>query len=156
MISRMYQLLPAKYKNIIFFVRSETVDQLGQKRIIHDYPNTQARYLEPQGTVTPPFKLEIFFSSDRWIEEYEAFKRAIEDPLPGRLILPTFGVFENMVALPARAESRQEAIGEIPVSVTFSATVERPAPTEAATSEQDVSSQAQTTRVEIQGAFANV
>jgi prophage DNA circulation protein len=149
-------MLQAKYKNVFFFVRRESVDQLGQKRIIHDYPNTQARYLEPQGTVPAQFTLEIFFSSPVWQLEYEIIKKAFEDPQPGRLVLPTFGVFENMVAMPARAESSQTAIGEISLTVTFSRTVERPSPTEATTSQEDVSEQAQAVRGGIQGAFTSV
>lgn len=155
-MSRIQNLLQAKYKNVQFFVRRESVDQLGQKRIIHDYPNTQARYLEPQGTVPSQFTLEIFFTGEFWQDEYEVFRQALEDPTPGRLVLPTFGVFENMVAIPASAESAQTAVGEIPLTVKFSSTVERPSPTTATTSEEDVSEQAQTTRVEIEEAFTSV
>lgn len=155
-MSRVRSLLQAKYKNITFLVRRESVDQLGQKRISHDYPNTQARYMEPQGTVPDQFTLEIFFTGEFWQDDYAVFKQAIEDPRPGRLVLPTFGVFENMVATPARAESAQTAIGEIPLTVTFSSTVERPSPTSATTSEEDVSEQSQTTRTEMQGAFTSV
>lgn len=156
MSSRLTGLLQAKYKNVTFGVRRESVDQLGQKRITHDYPNTQARYLEPQGTVPQQFTLEIFFSSDTFQTDYEVFRASIEDPQPGRLVLPTFGVIENVVAMPARAESVQTAIGEIPLTVTFSVTVERPSPTGATTSEEDVSEQSQVTRIEIQGAFTSV
>lgn len=155
-MTRLTQLLQAKYKNVTFLVRSESVDQLGQKRIIHDYPNTQARYVEPQGTVPPMFTIEIFFSSDTWIDDYNRFKAAIEDPKPGRLVIPTFGVFENMVAMPAKASSDQTAIGEIPLTVTFSSTVERPSPTSATTTKEDVSSQSETTRASVKEAFTSV
>lgn len=155
-MSRLITLLPAKYKLVPFFVRRESVDQLGQKRITHDYPNTQARYMEPQGTVPQQFTIDIFFSGPLYQLQYRAFKKAIEDPTPGRLLLPTFGIVENVVALPARAESTQTAIGEISVTVTFSVTVERPAPTESTATEQDVSEQSQNSRQEIQGAFSSV
>jgi len=155
-MSRLFNLYQAKYKNVTFFVRRESVDQLGQKRIMHEYPNTQARYLEPQGVVPQQFTLEIFFSSDNWVDEYEVFRTAIEDPRPGRLVLPTFGVIENVVAMPAKAESNQTSIGEIPVTVTFSITVERPAPTNAETTEEDVSESAQDVRETTKGAFTSV
>ena len=48
-MSRLERLLQAKYKNVIFLVNNESIDQIGQKRIVHDFPNTQARYVEPQG-----------------------------------------------------------------------------------------------------------
>jgi len=153
---RMITMLQAKYKNVFFFVRKESVDQLGQKRITHDYPNTQARYMEPQGTVPDQFTIDIFFSSPVWQLQYEGFKRALEDPRPGRLVLPTFGVFENMVAMPARAESNQSAVGEISMTVTFTRTAERPSPTQATTSKEDVSEQAQAVRGAIKGAFTSV
>ncbi len=154
MPSRLEKLLQAKYKQVPFLVRREEVTQLGQKRITHDYPNTQARYMEPQGKVPPEFSLTLFFSSENWQREYLEFKKAIEDPTPGRLTLPNFGTTENVVANPARAEAVHTDIGEISVTVTFSVTVERPAPTQTSATEQDVSDQAQVARGEAKAAVA--
>ena len=152
-MSRIDQLLQAKYKSAIFLVRSEFSDQFGQKRIEHNYPNTQAVYVEPQGKVPPRFTIDIFFHGDSFISDYEAFKASIEDPSPGRLFLPTFGVIENVVAFPARAESIQTEVGEIKISVTFSVTIERPAPTLAMATNQNVSAQADSSRIQLQEAF---
>jgi prophage DNA circulation protein len=155
-MSRLRNLLQAKYKNVSFFVRREAMDQLGQKRIIHDYPNTKARYAEPKGAVPDQFTIDLFFTGEFWQDEFDLFKARLEDPSPGRLILPTFGVFENMVALPATGESNQTSVGEISLTVKFSVTVERPSPTEATTSKEDVSEQSQLVRTELQGAFTSV
>lgn len=152
-MSRITQLLQAKYKTSVFLVRVESVDQFGQKRIEHNYPNTQAIYAEPQGKAPPKFTMDIFFQGENYKDNYNAFKAAVEDPRPGRLYLPTFGVFENMVAFPGRAESTHTEIGEIKVNVTFSVTVERPSPTISMATEQSVSTTANTSRLQIAEAF---
>jgi prophage DNA circulation protein len=150
------QLLRAKYKNIQFYVRRESIDQLGQKRITHDYPNTQTRYMEAQGIVPAQFTLDIFFSGISWRSDFQEFKSAIEEADSGRLTLPTFGVIENVVALPTRAESNQTSIGEISMTVTFSVTVEKPSPTEADASAEDVSESAEISRGALEVAFSGL
>lgn len=143
---RAEQLLQASYKNINFLIRKESVDQLGQKRIVHEYPNSGTRYVEAQGQVPGEFSLDIFFHGPNWRENYQEFKRAIEDPAPGRLVMPVFGVYNSVVALPASAEATQNGIGEITLPVKFSVTIERPSPTETEATEEDVAEQAEQIR----------
>lgn len=136
-----YQLLQAKYKNIPFFVRKESIDQLGQKRIIHDYPSSGTRYVEAQGLVPNEFSIDIFFSGLLWKDYFELFKSVLELASPGRLVLPVFGVIENVVAMPTSASSSMTDIGIITMTVKFSVTVEKPSPTSIVSS-QSVSASA--------------
>lgn len=135
MPSRTLLLLPAFYKQIPFLVRKEQIDALGQKRIQHDYPNTSTRYIEPQGKVPGEFSIDLFFTGLAWKESFRAFKRILEDPSPGILFLPVFGIINNVVAFPASALADQKSVGEISISVKFSETIEKPSPIEVITEE---------------------
>lgn len=145
-MSRLLNQLQASFKGIPFPIRNETLDDIGQKRILHEYPNSNIQYLEPKGKAPFNATIDIFFSGDNFREDFDEFKRAIEDPAPGRLILPTFGVFHNIVASQTSAASSQTSIGEISLSVKFSVTVDRPAPIQTQITTQDVAQQAQNVR----------
>lgn len=146
--------LAGKFKGIPFFVRNETENNAGQTRVKHKYPKTSVQYMEPMGQEPFSETIDLFFSGPNFREDFQKFKKAIQDPAPGRLFSPTFGVFNSIVAEPASFTSNQKTLGEITASVTFSETIDRPAPTEADTSEQDVSEKAQAARNSLQDEFA--
>jgi hypothetical protein len=146
-------LLPAKYKNISFKIRKESLNGIGQKNIVHGYPNTSSQYVERQGKKPFSATLDIFFSGFGWVEEFNAFKNALNNPAPGRLILPTFGVFNNIVAIEASASADQTSIGEISIPVTFTETIEKPSPTESDPTSEDVYSAGADSRSDLQESF---
>lgn len=152
-MSRTRSLLPAYYKSIPFFVRSESIDEYGQKRITHNYPNSSTRYEEAQGVAPLTLTIDIFFSGTLYKDSYELFKLAVEDPLPGILSIPVLGIFENIVARPASASVTQETIGEITTTVTFSETVLKPSPTTSLASSQDVAALSGATAASVGGVF---
>lgn len=139
-------LIEAKYKNAPFYVRKESIANIGQKYIIHDYPNSSTRYAEPQGRAIFEETIDIFFHGINYSDNFKIFMRAIQDSAPGRLFLPTFGIFENVVALPANASADQAALGEIQMTVTFTETIEKPSPIEILDTEENVAEQAQAIR----------
>lgn len=147
--------LGGKYKGVEFGVRSESLNAVGQTRVKHTYPKTSVQYMEPMGEEPFNATIEIFFSGTDFREDFQRFERAMRDPAPGRLFMPTFGVFDNVVAEPASASSSQTDLGEISMSVTFSVTTERPSPTEATATSQDVSEQAQASREALQEVFTD-
>jgi prophage DNA circulation protein len=159
MSDRLSQLKQGKYKNTIFFVKRETVDQVGQKRVIHDYPNSGTRYVESKGKAPPQITIEIFFHGSDWVQQYFRFAKLIEDQSPGRLISPTFGIMDNMVTLPATATAEQTAVGEIKMTVTFSVTADKPAPVTGGTAStitvQDISALAENSRQALGGMYSS-
>lgn len=152
-MTREDQLLQGKFKQIPFKVRKETITQIGQKRVIHDYFNSGGRYAEAQGRVPLEFSVDIYFSGQDWQAQFREFRAAIEDAAAGTLILPTFGVFTSIVAMPASADADQTGVGEIKMAVTFTETIEKPAPTDVFSTSEDVSAQAQITRNELSASF---
>lgn len=147
--------LAGKYKGVSFFVRNETLNNVGQSRVKHKYPKTGVQYMEPMGREPFTETIDLFFAGENFREDFEKFKKAIQDPAPGRLFSPTYGVFNSIVAEPSSFTSEQTALGEITASVVFSETIDRPSPTEAAISEQDVSEKSQEARSELQDQFEN-
>lgn len=131
-------LIPARWKGVAFLVSRETLTSLGQKFIVHDYPNTGIRYAEPHGKVPFQCEIEITFSGITFKNDFLAFKEAMEDPSPGTLYLPTLGVFSNIVALPASASSDHSAYGQFSFTVQFTETVAQPSPQAATAGQQDV------------------
>ncbi len=152
-MSRINQLLPSSFKSIPFFVRSESLNAYGQKRISHDYPNSSVRYEEAQGVSPVTITVDIFFSGEDFRDQFELFRLACENQDPGILSIPTLGVFENIVARPASATATQESVGEITTTVVFSETIERPSPQAGLASQQEVASNANNVVQEIEVVF---
>jgi hypothetical protein len=148
-------LIQAKFKNISFLVDSETLSQFGQKRIIHDYPNSGNRYAEPQGEVPEEYEVEAIFHGENWKDNFNNFKNALKESSPGKLYLPTFGLINNVVAMPSSATSDHQTLGMISVPVKFTVTIEKPAPTTTDASSEDVFESGKRAREDLQNAFSN-
>jgi hypothetical protein len=146
--------LAGKYKGVSFLVRNETLNNVGQTRIKHKYPKTGVQYMEPMGQEPFSETIELFFSGENYVDDFESFKKAVQDPAPGRLYSPTFGVFNSIVANPSSFSVSQKSLGEISASVQFDETIDRPAPTESLTSQQDVSEKAQEARAGLKDVFS--
>lgn len=147
------QQIQGKYKGVPFYTRSER-KKAGQSRVKHTYPKSGVQYHEPMGIEPFSGPMEIFFAGENYRDDYAKFERAVNDPAPGRLYMPTFGVFNNVICLPFEAEASQNSLGEIKISVTFEQTTERPAPTDTSITEQDVNEKAQEARNTLQESFA--
>lgn len=145
--------LAGKYKNVPFLVRNESLKG-GHNRVPHKYPKTETQYMESMGVVPFSATVSIFFSGVNYKEDSLKFRQAISDPSPGRLYLPSYGVYDSIIALPTDFLSDQTNLGEISASVTFETSIERPSPIESELTEQDVSEQSESARRELQSQFA--
>ena len=132
--------LQGKFKNIPFLVHSESLNDVGQAIVIHTYPKSSVQYLEPMGENPFDATVSLFFHGDNAKDQFESFKKAIQDPAPGRLYLPTFGIFDNIKAHPTSFTSDQKSLGKLSASVRFSSSIDRPSPIDSEISEQDVAS----------------
>lgn len=148
-------LLPGRFKGITFLVSSETIKQIGQKWIRHDYPGTSIRYMEPHGKGPFEASMTITFSGPTYVSDFKNFKRVMEDPQPGTLYLPTLGVWTSVIAEQADASSDQSNLGEIPLTVNFTETVSQPSPQTADASQTDVFNQGTVSLNAIENSFAN-
>ena len=118
-----------KYKNTTIFINKESITSLGQKRIVHDYPGSGQRYLEAMGQVPKEFEVDITFSGLTYQDDFNEFKALLQDPNPGTLVMPTFGIINNVVALPSSAVHNYSEYLCIVMTVKFSETIQQPTPT---------------------------
>jgi hypothetical protein len=116
-------LTKCTYKDMQLFITKEKLTSVGQKYIIHDYPNSDARYAEAMGTIPREFELDVVFFGDTFREDFEQFIQLIQQPQSGTLVLPTFGIIDNVIALPASAEHDYNEYGSIIMSVKFTETI---------------------------------
>ena len=134
--------LQGKFKNIPFNVTKESLDNVGQSWVKHTYPKSGVQYLEPMGENPFEATVDLFFKGENYLEDFEAFKKAIQDPAAGRLYLPSYGIFDGIKAEPSSFSTDQKSLGNISASIHFSSSIDRPAPIDAVITEQDVASKA--------------
>jgi len=145
--------LAGKFKNVPFLVRSESLDEVGQSWVKHEYPKSGVQYFEPMGEVPFSGTIDLYFKGANYLDDFNSFKKAISDPAPGRLYSPSFGIFNNIIATPASFTVSQKTLGNISASVHFETTIDRPSPIDAQITEQDVASKALEATVVLQASF---
>ena len=121
--------IQCKYKNVSILISKESITSLGQKRIVHDYPGSGQRYLEAMGQVPKEFEVDIVFSGITYQDDFNSFQAILQDPNPGTLVMPTFGVINNVAAFPSSAVHNYSDYLCIVMTVKFSETIQQPNPT---------------------------
>lgn len=147
--------LQGKYKNVPFNVRKETLDSVGQSWVKHTYPKSGVQYLEAMGEEPFQETIDLYFKGETYLDDFNSFKKAIQDPAPGRLYSPTFGIFDNIIATPSSFTVTQNTLGNISASIHFEVTIDRPAPIDSEISEQDVASKAIEATAVLQESFTS-
>ncbi len=131
-------LLPGSYKGIKLYISRENLTQLGQKWLTHDYPKSGQRYMEAMGEIPPEFEVDIVFAGLTYQGDFQTFKAAVTDTNPGRLVMPTFGIFNNVVAFPTSAAHNYSDLNAITLTVKFTITVSQPSPTTSTATQENV------------------
>lgn len=112
------RLSEASFKGVVFRVRSEDLPSGGRKTALHDFPNSDQRFIEDMGEIPPRFTISAFVHGLDWIERAQALENALRTAGPGRLVMPTFGAF-TVWALPYSKSASQTSIGEIEFKLEF-------------------------------------
>lgn len=119
-MTRLRDLLPASFKGIAFYVRSEALTEGGRRIVLHDYPNSSQRYIEDLGELPPKFSVTAFVTGPDFLSRADQLERALKESGPGRLSMPTLGAL-TVFALPYRIDATQAAVGEIRFELSFAA-----------------------------------
>jgi len=151
-MSRIEKLLPASWKGIPFFVRSEILTEGGRRIALHDYPNSSERFVEDLGELPPSFSVTAFVTGEDFLERADQLERALKEPGKGRLSMPTFGS-KILFAMPYRKDSSQTEVGEIKFELSFVAGRSISGPTQASKTIQTVFSQGDEARIQIADAL---
>lgn len=112
------RLAQASWRGVVFSVRSEDLPTGGRKTALHDFPNSDERFVEDLGEIPPRFTVTAFVHGLDWLERAQALENALRTAGPGRLVLPTFGAW-TVWALPYSKTASQTSVGEIEFSLEF-------------------------------------
>lgn len=114
------RLAQASWRGVVFSVRSEDLPSGGRKTALHEFPNSDERFVEDLGQIPQQFTIKAFVHGLDWIERSQALEKALRTAGPGRLVLPTFGAW-TVWALPYSKTASQTSVGEIEFSLEFAA-----------------------------------
>lgn len=114
------RLAQASWRGVVFSVRSEDLPSGGRKTALHDFPNSDERFVEDLGQIPQRFTITAFVHGLDWIERSQALEKALRTAGPGRLVMPTFGAW-TVWALPYSKTASQTSVGEIEFSLEFAA-----------------------------------
>lgn len=112
------RLSQASWRGVVFSVRSEDLPSAGRKTALHEFPNSNDRFVEDLGEIPPRFTITAFVHGLDWLERAQALENALREAGPGRLVMPTFGAW-TVWALPYSKSASQTAVGEIEFNLEF-------------------------------------
>ncbi|MEM7674700.1 MAG: DNA circularization N-terminal domain-containing protein, partial [Myxococcota bacterium] len=112
------QLSAASFKGVQFFVRSEEQTDNGRRIVLHEYPNSDTRFVEDLGLVPTKFSVDAFVFGENYQDAQRELESVLNEEGPGQLILPTFGGFEAY-ALPYTVSAGQTEVGEVKFKLSF-------------------------------------
>lgn len=118
MPSRLDKLFPASFRGIEFFVRTESLSSGGRKIVLHEYPNSDQRFVEDLGELPPIFTMDAFVSGDDWREKAFSLEQELKKAGVGELVMPTFGSVQ-VHAMPFSKDASQQSIGIISFRLEF-------------------------------------
>lgn len=117
-MSRLTGLLPASFKSVAFYVRSEVLTEGGRRIILHDYPNSSERYVEDLGELPPKFTVTAFVTGPSFQNNADRLEKILQEKGAGDLVMPNFGRIK-VFALPYRKDASQTSVGEIRFELSF-------------------------------------
>ncbi len=147
------QTVPASFRGVQFRIREEVQDEAGRRVILHEYPNSNQRFVEDIGQIPPTFKVEAFVHGADFLSRARALETALNTEGVGELVLPVFGTLEAY-ALPYSKSATQATIGEIIFSLEFALGRPTPGPSGQESQIEDLFEQGDNARAEIQIALA--
>ena len=133
-------------------VTSESASR-GKKTVIHEYPNSDKRFVEELGKLPPSFNLVAVVHGIFAIEERYNLESALEETGLGTLVHPVYGSIEVMV-LDFSVNSSQSRTGEFIFNISFAISEEAVTPTPMGINKEFVSASAEDARESVDDAMA--
>lgn len=149
------RLVQASWRGVVFSVRSEELPTGGRKTALHDFPNSDERFIEDLGEIPQRFTITAFVHGLDWLERAQALENALREAGPGRLVMPTFGAW-TVWALPYSKTASQTTVGEIEFSLEFATSRAVAGIIESAPAPEMVFAAGDTARNSIGGAFGDL
>lgn len=132
---RTERLFPASFRGVEFLARVESQPEAGRKSVLHEYPNSDQRFVEDLGQVVPVFTMDAFVSGDLWRNIASDLEKELNTAGSGKLVMPTFGS-RTVYPLPYTKDASQQSVGIISYRLTFAIGNPAAAPEESIPDEQ--------------------
>lgn len=128
---------PASFRKVDFLMESESVRR-GKKYTLHEYPNSDVRYVEELGSAPPEFTVRGIVHGADAINQRYRLEIALEKKELGLLVHPIYGKL-NVMALDFTVSSDQRNIGVHTFDMKFSQSLENITPTPSAPTASELS-----------------
>ncbi|MEY3415165.1 MAG: hypothetical protein RLZZ418_401 [Pseudomonadota bacterium] len=109
-------------KTAIFYARRAEIPELGRKVAIHEYPNSDARYVEDFGKISGKYVLEIEIqetTASAYKRSRDVLIRALNEEGIGTLTHPTLGKKKVVPVPSSMSEDFINELGIVNFSITF-------------------------------------
>lgn len=115
---RTERMYATSFRGVEFLARMEDQTEAGRKTVLHEYPNSDQRYVEDLGQVVPVFTLDAFVSGDLWRNTASDLEKELNTAGSGKLVMATFGS-KTVYPLPYTKNASQQSVGIISYKLTF-------------------------------------
>jgi prophage DNA circulation protein len=112
------ELQAASFKGASFLIRSGSTTG-GRKTVVHEYPNSDQRFVEDLGELKETFTIEGIVHGDNYFANRDALITALKSGGSGELVHPFFGTL-TVVAQPYSLSEDTTTLGVARFSMTFS------------------------------------
>lgn len=147
------QLLTASFKGVEFRVRDEVRTEAGRRIVLHDYPNSNERFVEDLGQIPDRFIVDAFVHGTDYLNQARALRVALNEAGSGELRLPNYGTL-TAYALPYSDRASQARVGEIEFTLEFALGRPNAGPTTRERNIEDLYEQGDITRGQIELALS--
>lgn len=107
----------ASFRGVPFLIKSES-EEAGKKVAIHEYPNSDRRFVEELGALPSSFSMAALVHGERAVEQSSDLIRALTLPGLGVLVHPIYGRIEVKATTFKRSTVETE-MGEITFEINF-------------------------------------
>tara|TARA_R110000851_G_scaffold87972_4_gene191783 strand:- start:825 stop:2024 length:1200 start_codon:yes stop_codon:yes gene_type:complete len=111
------QSLKASFRGIEFLMPDES-EKGGKKNVIHEYPNSNKRFVEVLGVLQGVYSVTAIIHGGDAIQQRKRFKTALDEDGIGLLVHPTLGQI-NVVATDYTSSSSDTELGKFVFEITF-------------------------------------
>ena len=109
-------------KTITFYARRAEIPELGRKVVVHEYPNSDARYVEDFGKISGKYRLDIEIqetTASAYKRSRDNLIKALEEEGIGTLTHPTLGKKKVVPVPSSMTEDFISELGVVGFSITF-------------------------------------
>ncbi len=111
-----FQLIPGSFRGIPFLMTHSSITG-GRKTVIHEFPNSDRRYVEDLGLLNETIEIDAQVASDFYFAQRDAIKAALDQPGYGTLIHPFYGTRNVAITNYSISES-PNSLGLVEIKMT--------------------------------------